>query len=336
MDDDSVEEPQASEQSSPDEDAVLDGDGVEESDGGDEPSYGGQEPEQGGVYANVARALMEDGIFNTLDVSGVNDAGTFREAMEAEINNRLTPLQQRVNAALSYGMQPDEIQQYEGAMREAQSYTDDMVTDESDDGVELRRNLIYQACLARGMNDTQAEREVEKSFKAGTDIDDAKDARDTVVSAIQSRYDTAMRERAEATRRQQQSYEDYQRALYDSVVRDDGRMFGRLTENTKRMVLGNMFDKSVRMKDGRVMTPIEAAAAADPVGFQKALSVAFTLTDGFRNFDKLGAVRANRAVKRGIEGLERTLRGGSGRSGGSYRYANNADPGLDNDTELLL
>lgn len=306
----------------------VDGDGGEdyaEPDGG----------QGGGVYASVARALMEDGILNT-DVSGVDSADAFRQAMEAEINSRLTPLQQRVSAALGYGMRPDEIQQYESAMGEAQGYTDEMVADESDDGVELRKNLIYQGCLARGMSDAQAEREVDKSFKAGTDIDDAKDARDTVISAIRGRYDAAMRERAEAQRMEAASREGFNRALYDSVAQDDGRMFGKLTENTKRLVLGNMFDRCVRMGDGRMMTPIEAAAASDPVGFQKALSVAFTLTDGFRDFDKLGAVKANRAVKRGIEGLERALRGGSGKAGGSYRYANNADPGNGDDMEIIL
>lgn len=327
------------------EDAVLNGDVDEPAeDSADNREYeqryddnnyndGGQGE---GVYSSVARALMEDGIFNTLDVSGVNDASSFRDAMEAEINNRLTPLQQRVNAALNYGMQPDEIQDYESALSEAQGYTDDMVKDESDDGVELRKNLIYQACLARGMNEQQAEREVNKSFKAGTDIEDSLDARNTVIEAIKYRYDEAARERAEAQRQAQANRDGFNRALYESVAQDDGSMFGELTANTKRIVLGNMFDRSVRMEDGRMMTPIEAMAASDPIRFQKALAVAFTLTGGFRDFNKLGAVRANRAVKRGIEGLEKALRGGSGRSGGSYKYANNAASEFDNDTELLV
>ena len=239
------------------EDSVLNGD-VDEAgdDSGDSREYERQYNDGGyadngqseGVYASVARALMEDGIFNTLDVSGVNDAGSFRDAMEAEINNRLTPLQQRVNAALSYGMQPDEIQNYESALSEANSYTDEMVKDESDDGVELRKNLIYQACLARGMNEQQAEREVNKSFKAGTDIEDSIDARNTVIEAIKERYDAAAQERAEEQQRMQASRDGFNKAIYDSVVQDDGSMFGELTANTKRKVLGNMFDRSVRME----------------------------------------------------------------------------------------
>lgn len=150
-------------------------------DGGQEPADDSDGGDGGGVYASVARALKEDGILNT-DVSGVDNADAFRQAMEAEIASRLTPLQQRVNAALGYGMRPDEIQQYESAMGEARGYTDEMVADESDDGVELRKNLIYQGCLARGKSDAQAERE-------------------TVISAIRGRYEAAMRERAEAQQR---------------------------------------------------------------------------------------------------------------------------------------
>lgn len=330
----------------PEADALYNG--TEEGGTGDDPGAGGgyapvdqkQEPaqEQGGgdLYGSVARALMEDGILHIDDASGVTDAASLRDAIEAEIYGRMNPLQQRVTAALNYGMSPDEIQTYEGALQELSGYTDEMVADESDSGVELRRNLIYQACLARGMNDKQAEKEVNKSFKAGTDLEDAQEARSTIYGALRDRYDGVMSERAEAQRQAYAARDGYNRALYDSVVHDDGRMVGDLTENTKRMVIGNMFSRSVRMGDGSVATPIEAMAATDPVRFQKAIGIAFTLTNGFRDFDRLAGVKAGRAVKKGIEGLERALRGGGG-GGGNLRYANNAAMNDDDgDMEIIL
>lgn len=316
------------------------GQGVQSSDdgaSGTDPGIqnGEQSSSDGGLYGSVARALMEDGILHIDDASGVTDAASLRDAIEAEIYGRMNPMQQRVTAALNYGMRPDEIQEYEGALQELGGYTDEMVADESEDGVELRKNLIYQACLARGMNDKQAEREVDKSFKAGTDLEDAKDARSTIYDALRERYDGAMNERAEAQRKAYAAREEYNRALYDSVMNDDGRMVGDLTENTKRKVLGNMFGRTVRMRDGSVATPIEAMAASDPVTFQKAIGLAFTLTNGFRDFDRLAGVKAGKAVKRGIQGLEMALRGGS--QGGSLRYANNAATGGDDgDIEILV
>ena len=299
------------------------------------PDSDDQSSADGELYGSVARALMEDGILHMDDVSGVTDAASLRDAIDAEIYGRMDPMQQRVTAALNYGMRPDEIQEYESALQELGGYTDEMVANESEDGVELRKSLIYQACLARGMNDQQAEREVNKSFKAGTDLEDAKEARATIHDALHERYDSAMSERAAAQQQAHAAREGYNRALYDSVVNDDGRMVGDLTENTKRMVLGNMFGRTVRMNDGSVATPIEAMAASDPVTFQKAIGLAFTLTNGFRDFDRLAGVKAGRAVKRGIEGLEKALRGGG--QGGNLRYANNAAKGVDDgDIEILV
>lgn len=322
----------------PEADALYDGtvnEGRGDDDGGEPLGYEAQGTSDGdGLYQSVARALMEDGILHTDDVSGVTDADALRGMIEAEVRGRMTPLQQRVDMALNYGMRPDEIQQYESAISEAEGYTDESIRDESEDGAERRRSLIYYGCMARGMSEAQAEREVSKSFKAGTDVEDAIDARDTVLASLREQYDGAMEERAEAQRRAMAGREGFNRALYDSVAGDDGRMVGDMTENTKRMVLGNLFDRCVPMGDGRMGTPIEAAAAADPVGFQKALGVAFTLTDGFRDFDRLAGVKAGRAVKKGIEGLERALRGGG--QGGALRYANGSrGGGGDDDYEIL-
>lgn len=294
---------------------------------------GGSSPD---VYSSIARALSEDGILNSPNIDGVRDAETLRRAMEEEVYNRLTPVQQRVNAALGIGMQPDEIQQYEAAMSQAAECTDDRITDESDEGQNLRKDLIYQGCLARGMNQQQAEREVNKSFKAGTDIEDAKDARDTVMQALQSRYGQALQERKSQIDQMQAANAQFQDSVIGSIANDDGRMFGTLTENTKRLVANNLMNRSIRLRDGSMMTPVEAYAAQDPVGFQKVVGVMFTLTNGFRDFDRLGDIKANRSMKRGIAGLERALRGSGSGGGGSYKYANNVNGREDDDEEIIL
>lgn len=288
------------------------------------------------VYSSIARALSEDGILNSPNIDGVRDAETLRRAMEEEVYNRLTPVQQRVNAALGLGMQPDEIQQYEAAMSQAADCTDERITDESDEGQNLRRDLIYQGCLARGMSQQQAEREVSKSFKAGTDIEDAKDARDTVMQALQGRYNQAMQERKYQMDQAQAANAQFQDSVIGSIANDDGRMFGSLTENTKRLVANNLMNRSVRLRDGSMMTPVEAYAAQDPVGFQKIIGVMYTLTNGFRDFDRLGDIKANRSMKRGIAGLERALRGTGSGGGGSYKYANNVNGREDDDEEIIL
>lgn len=323
-------------------DAIYNGtamDGSQESvdgDGGYGMPSGGAGESSPDVYSSIARALTEDGILNLPDIDGVHDAATFRQAIEAEIYNRLTPMQRRVNAALGVGVRPNAIQQYETAMNEAASFTDERIADESDEGQEARKNLIYQGCLARGMTQQQAEREVNKSFKAGTDIEDAKDARDVVMQSLQGSYQRMLNNQKAQRDNEIAASQRFQQSVYDSVANDDGRMFGSLTANTKRLVLNNLMNRSIRLNDGSSMTPVEAYAAQDPVGFQKAVGVIFTLTDGFKNFDRLGDIKANRSVKRGIAGLEKALRSTGAGGGGAYKYANNVNGREEDDEEIIL
>lgn len=305
--------------------------------GGEGMPSDGVEGSSPDVYSSIAQALVEDGILNLPNIDGINNADALRSAFQYEIEQRLSPLQLRVNAALDSGMGRDEIQNYESALSEIQNYTDEAISDESDAGAELRHNLIKEACIARGMSDAQAQREADKSFKAGTDLEDAKEARNFCEDRMKQLYRDAIESKRQQQMQYAQQVQQREQALQASIINDDGRMFGQLPENTKRMVLTNLYARNVRMNDGTMLTPIEARAASDPVGFQKAMAVVFTLTDGFTNFDRLGDIKANKTIKRGIEGLERTLRS-SGRGGGAYKYANNTNPkksGGDSDWELI-
>lgn len=321
-------------------DAVFDGTAEEESQEsvggyvGDGMPSGGAEDSSPYMYSSIARALTEEGILNLPNIDAVHDAASLRAAFDREIEGRMSPIQQRVNWALNYGMQPTEIQQYEQALRECQSYDDNAIADESDDGVDLRRNLIYQGCLARGMNEQQANREVEKSFKAGTDLEDARDARDFVTQSISARYQQAMEDGRQQSARRAAEQDRRDQSLYNSIVNDDGSMFGNLSETLKKQAVNNYFGR-VRMPDGKVVSPIVAASVSNPQLFEKAILLTYTLTDGFRNFDRLGQMSANKSIKRGIAGLERALKGGGAGGGGAYKYANNADGRNDGDYDIV-
>ena len=50
------------------------------------------------------------------------------------------------------------------------------LSDESEKGEKLRKDLIYQDFLNRGYSKERATKEVQKSLNAGTDIEDARES----------------------------------------------------------------------------------------------------------------------------------------------------------------
>ena len=81
-----------------------------------------------------------------------------------------------LDEALGVGVEPSAIQQYERTLDYLDGISDDSISDESERGETLRKQLIYQDFINRGYNKERDIREVNKSFNAGSDIDDAKEA----------------------------------------------------------------------------------------------------------------------------------------------------------------
>lgn len=162
----------------------LFGDGKPESVGsGDNKDTEDTDSDKGGTspnfYSSIAKALTEEGIFPDLDDETIAEVKTpedFRDLVEKQIQAGLDERQKRIDDALNAGVEPTEVKRYEGAISYLDSLTEEDLTDESEKGETLRKNLIYQDFVNRGYSKERAAKEVQKSLKGGTDIDDAKEA----------------------------------------------------------------------------------------------------------------------------------------------------------------
>ena len=130
-------------------------------------------------YSSIAKALKDEGILSDLsddEIKAIQKPEEFSEAMEKIIQNKLDARQKRIDQALNSGVEPSEIQKYESTIQYLSSVNDDSIEDETDDGEKLRKSLIYNDYITRGYSEQRAIREVQKSFDAGSDIEDAKEA----------------------------------------------------------------------------------------------------------------------------------------------------------------
>ena len=111
------------------------------------PENAGSSPKGQNPYSSFAQALYGDGLFQFLDeetVNKVNDADSFSEAFENEVNARLDDVTKRVKDALDAGLQPNVISQYERTITNLEGITEKALVAETEQGSNLRRTIIKQ------------------------------------------------------------------------------------------------------------------------------------------------------------------------------------------------
>nr|DAR32410.1 MAG TPA: hypothetical protein [Bacteriophage sp.] len=288
-------------------------------------------------YSSITKALIEEGIFPDLDdetASKVKTPEEFAETIEKTIQSRLDERQKRIDEALNADIEVSEIRKYENTLSYLDSIKDDVISDETEKGETLRKQLIYQDFVNRGYSKERAQREVEKSFNAGTDIEDAKEALESNRDYFNQKYkgmiDEAKQAEAEEIKERKKQAEDLKKSLLGDEKIFDGIQLDRST----RQRIYDTISKPV-YKDpetGEYYTAIQKYEMDNRVEFMKKLGLIFTLTDGFKTLDTLVGGKVKKEVKSRLKELEHTLNNTSRTSDGNLKFAS----GVQEDPESFI
>lgn len=273
--------------------------------------HGSPTPQNQNLFHSIAAALREEGVFPDLDddtLKGVNDAGSFRDLINRQIEAGLTEQQKRISNALSNGVQPDEVQQYEGALAFLDQVTEEALTANNSDGEELRKRIIYQDLINRGYSNEKAIKEIKKSLDAGTDIDDARDALQGNREYFQSRYN-ALLDNAKAQRQQAEEAYNQRAERFKKSLMEDNKVFGSvdIDKDTRRRVLDVLTKPTKRDDSGKYYTELQWAQKEDADQFSRNVGLLYVLTDGFKNVDKLIGQQVKQRTRQGLAELERVI-----------------------------
>ena len=287
-------------------------------------------------YSSIASALKEEGIFPDLDdatLSGIKTPEDFAEAVEKTVQARLDERQKRIDAALQADVEPDEVRRYEQTLANLDAIKEEYITDETEKGERLRKNLIYQDFRNRGYSEARAKREVEKSFNAGTDIEDAKEALESNREYFSTQYQDLIKEAQEEAKEGQRKIKEEAAQLKKSML-DDKEVFTGITldKTTRQKAFENITKPVFKTEDGEYLTAIQKYEMDNPVEFRKYLSVLFTMTDGFKNIDGLVKGKVKKEVKQSLRELEHKLSSTGRNSSGNPRYVG----GVEEDTESYI
>lgn len=288
-------------------------------------------------YSSIAKALKEEGIFPDLDDEGlskVKDPEDFRDLIDQQIKAGLDERQKRINEALNVGVEPTEIRRYENTMNFLDSIKEENISDEGDKGENLRKNLIYQDFINRGYSKERAAREVQKSFNAGTDIDDAKEALQSNIDFFRDKYDELVNDAKSEAEQEEKERKEQAEKLKSSIL-NDRDVFGDLSvdKSTRQRIYDNIAKPVYKDPEtGEYFTAIQKYEMENRTDFLKNIGLLFTLTDGFKNLDGLVKGKVKKEVKKGLRELEHTLNNTARTSDGNLKFVS----GVDEDPESFI
>lgn len=299
------------------------------------PKGNGTSPKN--FYSSIAKALKEEGIFPDLDDEGlskVKDPEDFRDLIDQQIKAGLDERQKRIDEALNAGVEPTEIRKYENTINFLDSIKEENISDEGDKGEKLRKDLIYQDFINRGYSKERATREVQKSFNAGTDIDDAKEALKSNIDFFKDKYDELVNDAKSEAEQEERERKEQAEKLKSSILNDKD-VFGDLSvdKSTRQKIYDNIAKPVYKDPEtGEYFTAIQKYEMENRTDFLKNIGLLFTLTDGFKNLDGLVKGKVKKEVKKGLRELEHTLNNTARTSDGNLKFVS----GVDEDPESFI
>lgn len=289
------------------------------------------------LYSSIAKALKEEGIFPDLEDSYLKEIKApddFANMIEQQVQNRLDEKQRRIDEALNAGMEVSDIKKHENVLNYLDSLDDDVISDESEKGENLRKQLIYQDFINRGYSKERAEREVHKSFDAGTDIEDAKESLLSNKEFFNEAYDKLIAESKAEIKKAEEVRAKQASDLKKSILEDE-KIFGDLQvdDSTRKKIYENISKPVYKdPKTGELYTAIQKYEMDNKVDFLKNLGLVFTLTNGFKDLGGLIKGKVKKEVSKGLRELESTLNSTMRTSDGNLKFVS----GVGDDPESLI
>ena len=284
------------------------------------------------IYSSIASALKNDGIFPDFDddeLGSVQSPEDFAELFEKAITSKLDERQRRIDAALGNGVAPDTVKMYEQTLQYLGSINEEVLSAEGQDGEDLRRQLIYNDLINRGYSDEKARKEVDKSFKSGSDVEDAKDALESLNDFYGNGYkkvqEDAKKQAEEFRAAQKKQTEDFKKLVLDDDVKIGDVS---LDKTTKQRVFDAVSKPVFKDKDtGKLLTAVQKFQKEQPLEFLKQLGMWYVLTDGGKSMDGFTKEQVRKEKNRAIKELGRKINTSSIGRDGSLRYVSGSDGG---------
>lgn len=269
------------------------------------------------ISSSIAEALVDEGVLQTLDTERLSQIKTTEDLIEAfreDLQNQLSEEQKRISKALTYGVEPSRIQQYEQWIKTLDEVKDDMLEGEDEQNENYRKNLIYKDYLNKGFEEADALEMVNRSVESGKDVDDAKKA----LSSLKKYYNKAYKDEVDTAKKEYEKHLAEQKKQYENLktsILEDKENFYEQFEVGKTMrqkIFDTVSKPSVvvgKDENGKEIkiTQLQKFIKDDPNKANKIIGTLYVLTDGFTKFDGIMKGTVKKKVRESVDNLTRVL-----------------------------
>lgn len=275
-------------------------------------------------FSSLANSLKQEGILPDLsdeDLKNVKDSKDISKLFDSYIASKMDEKQKRIDDALNLGVDASDIKKYENAISYIDSITDDKISNEGQEGENLRKQLIYQDFMNRGYTKERAIKEVQKSFNAGTDIEDAKDALTSNRDYYKEGYEDLIEEAKQAKKKVQEDIEQRTEAFKKNVLESD-KVFGDIVIDTatKKAALDAVLKPQYKDSKGNMITAVQKYQQEHSDEFLKNIGIIYALTNGFTDLNKIVQSKVKTATKNAYRELENKINNSRRNSDGNLVF----------------
>lgn len=275
-------------------------------------------------FSSLANSLKQEGILPDLsdeDLKNVKDSKDISKLFDSYIASKMDEKQKRIDDALNLGVDASDIKKYENAISYIDSITDDKISNEGQEGENLRKQLIYQDFMNRGYTKERAIKEVQKSFNAGTDIEDAKDALTSNRDYYKEGYEDLIEEAREAKNKVQEDIAQRTEAFKKNVLESD-KVFGDIVIDTatKKAALDAVLKPQYKDSKGNMITAVQKYQQEHSDEFLKNIGIIYALTNGFTDLNKIVQSKVKTATKNAYRELENKINNSRRNSDGNLVF----------------
>ena len=275
-------------------------------------------------FSSLANSLKQEGILPDLsdeDLKNIKESKDITKLFDSYIASKMDEKQKRIDDALNLGVDASDIKKYENAIAYIDSITDDKISNEGQDGENLRKQLIYQDFMNRGYTKERAIKEVQKSFNAGTDIEDAKDALISNRDYYKEGYEDLIEEAKQAKKKVQEDIEQRTEAFKKNVLESD-KVFGDIVIDTatKKAALDAVLKPQYKDSKGNMITAVQKYQQEHSDEFLKNIGIIYALTNGFTDLNKIVQSKVKTATKNAYRELENKINNSRRNSDGNLVF----------------
>jgi len=257
-------------------------DGVEDDEEEDYDFSNDQKKSSPSLYSPLAKVLHEQGVLPSADpdsIKNIKDVDSFVELIKKEIEVQTKEQLEQVKKEVV----TEDFKKRETVKAQLEKVTDNILAKDKN----VASQLIYQDFINKGYTEEKAKKYTERSILSEDWVDDAKDAKQSILDRITEVEEEEAEERElEITRRKEEAKKETD--LIKSKVFDTSEVLkGIPISKTAKDQIFNTITKPVSKNPntGEAENEIMKYRRENPVDFVYNLAYTYTVTKGFKDWD---------------------------------------------------